>query len=205
MDVEEQEANIIKDAFKLIKKDWQFIKAILSRVIIFISIFIIWRFHQKFFIDIGISIIALGIIASGVNLVIFIFNQNIIKFVNSKNLTKKINTLNYFVTFFLAILVISIFIFPNKYWLLILYGLATATEVMRWSLYSELYNKKSFSFNRATTLSLSNFLKSIIDIPLLFIVSVLIGINIIYPFIFSLILAIIVIIFFRIPKKMKNA
>ncbi len=204
MDLEKQEAGVIKDAWKLIKKDWQLIRAILSRVLMFISIFIIWRFHQKFFTNLGISIIALGITAAGINLVIFIFNQNIIKFVNPKNLIKKINILNYSITFFLTIFVVSIFVFPNKYWLLVLYGLILLPEVARWPLYSELYNKKSFSFNRATTLSLSNLLKSILDIPLLFIASVLIGINIIYPFMLALVLAIIVIIFFRIPKTIKT-
>jgi MFS family permease len=204
IDVEKQEANIIKDAFKLIKKDWQLTRAILSRVIIFTAIFIMWRFHQKFFIDIDISIITLGIMGASINIIVFAFYQNIMKFVHSKNLTSKINILNYLVAFFLTLFVISTFMLTNKYWLLIIYGLIITTEVMRWPLYSELYNKKSFSFNRATTLSLSNFLKSILDIPLIFIASVLIGININYPFIFSLTLVIIVIIFFRIPKRIEK-
>ena len=38
---------------------------------------------------------------------------------------------------------------------------------IRWPFYSEIVNKRSKSFNRATTLSLHNFLKSILDIPLL--------------------------------------
>jgi len=204
VDVEKQEAGIIKDAFKLIKKDWQLIKAILSRVVIFIAIFIIWRFHQKFFTDIGISIITLGITAACIHSVVFILNKNITKFVHLKNLIRRINTLNYSVAFFLTIFVASILVFPNKYWLLVLYGLIIASEVTRWPLYSELYNKKSSSFNRATTLSLSNFLKSIIDVPLLFIASILISINIGYPFIFALMLVIVVIIFFRIPKVIKR-
>jgi MFS family permease len=204
MDLEKQEAGVIKDAWQLIKKDWQLIKAILSRIIIFAAIFIIWRFHQKFFLDIGLPIIALGIAFACVNLSAFLFHQNIIKFIHSENLIKRINTLNYLVVFFLSTFVISIFIFPNKYWLLILFALTLISEVIRWPLYSELYNKKSFSFNRATTLSLSNFLKSILDIPLIFTASILIGINIIYPFIFSLVLVIIVIIFFQIPKKIEK-
>jgi len=163
-----------------------------------------WRFHQKFFIDIDISIITLGIMGASINIIVFAFYQNIMKFVHSKNLTSKINILNYLVAFFLTLFVISTFMLTNKYWLLIIYGLIITTEVMRWPLYSELYNKKSFSFNRATTLSLSNFLKSILDIPLIFIASVLIGININYPFIFSLTLVIIVIIFFRIPKRIEK-
>lgn len=203
IDLEKQEAGIIKDAFKLIKNDWQLIKAILSRIIVFVSIFIIWRFHQKFFININLSIIALGFAAACNHLLIFAFNQNIIKFINLKNLTKKINSLNYLVTFFIVVFIISIFLFPNKYLLLTLFVLTLASETIRWPLYSQLYNEKSFSFNRATTLSLSNFFKSIIDIPLLFIASILVTTNIIYPFLLALILCIIVIVFFRIPKTTK--
>jgi MFS family permease len=201
IDVEKQEAGVIKDAWKLIRSNWEIVRAILSKTIIFIAGFIIWRFHQKFFLDIGVSVMTIGIAWAIIHLFLFLYNQNIKYFLGRRDVSVQINFLNKFIAFIAAVFVLGLIFIENKYFFLVIFSLIMFLEVARWPLYSEFFNKRSKSFNRATTLSLANFLKSILDIPLLFIASILISKNITYPFILALILSLIVIVFFRLPKK----
>lgn len=199
-DVEKMEAGVMKDAIKLIRSDWQYVKAILSKTLIFIASFIVWRFHQKFFIDIGITVLVLGIGWSIFHFITFLFNRYITSFLKKRSIRHRINLINLGFVIFFGIFIIELFIWPNIYLLLITFFITTMFEVIRYPLYSEFYNKKSSTFNRATTLSLSNFLKSILEIPLLFIGAWLISLNIEYPFIFTFIIGLFVIIFFRVPR-----
>jgi len=169
-------------------------------MLLFIASFILWRFHQKFFIDIGVPIIILGAMWSLTHLALFLINQNIKKILPKKSSVFKINWLNFLTFLSLFVMVILVFYYQNIYLLLIVYFLANIFEVIRWSYFSDYFNKMSFSYNRATTLSLSNFLKSILDIPLLFIASILIDNNINYPFVLALILSFIVVVFFRVKN-----
>jgi len=200
IDVVKQEAGIIKDAYKVIRNNKCFVRAIFSRMLLFIASFILWRFHQKFFIDIGVPIIILGAMWSLTHLALFLINQNIKKILPKKSSVFKINWLNFLTFLSLFVMVILVFYYQNIYLLLIVYFLANIFEVIRWSYFSDYFNKMSFSYNRATTLSLSNFLKSILDIPLLFIASILIDNNINYPFVLALILSFIVVVFFRVKN-----
>lgn len=205
MDVEETEAGVILDAWNLIRKDWVLIKAILSRTLILMSMFVIWRFHQKFFIDIGIPIIMLGVASSAIALAKFFLNRNSESILSKMSVSRKIDNLNIIYACIMAIFVVSLFLFPNNYWLLFLYILFIIAESSRWPLYSDFYNKRSKSFNRATTLSLANLIKSILDPFILLFAGFLISKNIEYPFYFSLFLAIIVVVFFRLSSSKCNS
>ncbi|PLX28360.1 hypothetical protein C0581_02415 [Candidatus Parcubacteria bacterium] len=200
VDVEEQELGIIKDAWKIIRSDWVIGKAILGRTLLFIVMFIIWRFHQKYFIDIGLSVWALGIAWSVIHIFGFFYNQNIEKFLRRGDLNLEINFLNYLVIVLMWILLFGVLFFPQPLLLLCIFVLLDVAELFRWPLYSEFYNRRSKSFNRATTLSISNFFKSILDIPLLLTVSVLISKDITYPFMFAAGIAFVV-LFFKLPKQ----
>ena len=201
MDVEEKEAGTIYDAWKIIKTNPYLIKIILNKTLLFISIFITWRFHQKFFVDIGVSIIYIGFATSMFHLTSFFTLQKISKIYSHLHDTKKINYLNYLYTVIFIIFLIFLIFYPQKYILLTLYALLMYFETIRVPFFSELFNKKSFSYNRATTLSLANFLKSILDIPLLLISGILIFYNQTFPFYFSFLLAIIVVLFIRLDNK----
>ncbi|HUT22397.1 MAG TPA: MFS transporter [Candidatus Bipolaricaulota bacterium] len=200
VDVEKMEAGVMKDAVKLIRSDWQFMKAILSKTLIFIASFIIWRFHQEFFVNIGISVLTLGIGWGIFHAVVFFLNQYVSSFLKNKSLARRINLINAGFVAAAALLVLELVFLRNGYVMLITFFVMDMFEVMRWPLYSEFYNKKCCAFNRATTLSLSNFIKSVFDIPLLFIGAWLISENIEYPFVFSFAIGLFVIIFFRVRK-----
>lgn len=201
MDVEEMELGIFKDAWKLIKNDTLIIRAVMGRVLVFMSMFVIWRFHQKFFVDIGISILWLGIAWSLIHVVSFAYSQNIEKFVARHLLNEKINLLNDLVLLVIALFVVGLFFSFNGYVLLFLFGLLDFIEMARWPLYAEFYNSRSKSFNRATTLSLANFVKGLFDPVVLGLAAFLVAKDITYPFILSLGLALVIVLFFRLPKS----
>jgi len=201
MDVEKLETGLLADAYKLIRSDWNFVKTILSKTLLFIAIFAVWRFHQKFFIDIGVSIVALGVGWTAFNIVGFVSSRYIHKFLPSRSLSFRINILNNGVTLSILFLTLGAILLPYGYLLLLLMLLAFFAEVTRGPLYSELFNKLSCSHNRATTLSLTNFFKSVLDIPLLLGASMLASININYVFVFALVLCLMGILFFRAPKN----
>ena len=201
MDVEQMEAGVIRDAWKLIKSDYIFAQAIFGRVIMFIGVFILWSYHQIFFVERGISIISLGVAWSLAHLLGFFLNQKIHYFFSKDNLAVVINRFNVFIVILCFFLIIAVLQPSMIYLALFLYLLLIQIESFRWPMYSEFFNRESSSFNRATTLSLTNLVKSVFDIPLVLIAAVLVGIDPLYPFVFSFILGLVVVIFFRLPRK----
>lgn len=200
MDVEEQEAGVMRDAWQLIRSDWDMTRAMLGRTVIFIAAFVIWRFHQEFFVSNGIAVVVLGVAWCIHALAMYVFNQRITKFVGTMNVGRFINVLNILATVSLGLMAVVVFTHSNIYAALVLFIVGAFFEQIRWTLYSEWYNKRSKSFNRATTLSLTNFIKSILDIPLLFIGSILVGLDMVYPFIFSFFLSLVAVVFFKIKN-----
>ena len=201
LSVEKIEAGVIKDAFKIIRSNPGITKAIFNRTLIFIASFIIWRISSEFFINIGVSVILIGISASFFQLASFFSSRYIDKFLPKITIENRINWLNYLFIISLGATLICLFLFPNKYLILILYTLGIIFETMRGTLFSEYYNKQSCSYNRATTLSLANFMKSILDIPILLLGAYLITFNVNNIFILSFVISLFAIIFFSLSNK----
>lgn len=202
-EVEKVEAGVFKDAVQLIKTNPNLVKAICNRAFAFTSIFIIWRYHQQVFVSIGTPILALGIGWSLFNLIVTIINYQIHRLWPSKSLTTKINYLNFITIFFVVLFLIGWYFKINFYILLTLFFVINMAENARWPIFSDLFNKYSNSFNRATTLSLSNLVKSIGDIPLLAVAGLLVTRGLIYPVYFLLAVITLSSIIFYLPKKIK--
>ncbi len=119
MDLEKVEAGTFIDAYNLIRYNPDIIRSILGKTLLFIASFIIWRVHQKFFIDLGISVLALGIGWTFINTATYIFNHYIYKFLPSKPLNFRINILNIYagiaVLLFVLSVVLSAVLFSNRY------------------------------------------------------------------------------------------
>jgi MFS family permease len=202
-EVEKVESGIMRDAFRLIKNNRNLMRVICNRALGFISFFIIWRYHQEFFVQIGTPIIVLGIGWSLFHLAGFIFNYFIHRIFSNKNLTAQINIFNYSMALFLAVFIAVWSFHLHYYWLLLIYLLANFAENARWPIFADLINRHSNSFNRATTLSLSNLVKSIFDIPLLAFAGFLVGYNQIYPAYLALAIVLFASLFFYLPVKLK--
>lgn len=202
-EVEKVEAGVLRDAIKVIKRNPSMMRAICSRALGFTSVFILWRYHQELFTHLGVSIIMLGIGWSLFNIVITVVNFKIHRLWPNLSLTSKINFLNFLTALFLAIFLVGWYLNIHYYWILLIYFIINLVENARWPLFSDLFNRYSSSFNRATTLSLSNLIKSIFDIPLLFGAGLLVARGLVFPVYLSFAIVLLTTIFFYLPKKLK--
>jgi hypothetical protein len=177
----------------LLSSNKNLLKAILNRTLIFIASFITFRYYQKLFVDLGMAVIAIDIGWATFQAIMFWLNQKITEVFKSYPSPQRIDFLNNIFTLSLILFIGLYFLDPNRYYILfILFVVAHVAETLRNPLFAELFNKKFKSFNRSTALSLSNFLKSILDIPLIFLAGWLVSLDIIYPYIFAAVLAVIV-------------
>ncbi|EKD43257.1 MAG: major facilitator transporter [uncultured bacterium] len=201
--VEKVEAGVFRDAVKLIKNNPSMMRAMLNRAFVFTSVFLVWRYHQELFTSIGTPIIALGIGWSLFNFIVTVLNFYIHLLWPKQSLMTKINFLNFLTLFFVVIFLIALYFKVSYYWVLLIYFCVNIAENMRWPIFSDLFNKYSNSYNRATTLSLSNLIKSIFDIPLLFVTSLLVTRGLVYPIYFTLAIIFLSCIFLYLPKKLE--
>ena len=201
MDVTEQEAGIMTDAVMLIKNNPLLIRGIMSKTIVFIASFIIWRYHQDLFVhNLGISVIAVGCAWSVHHTVVFLWERYVTPRFHG-DVGKNIDIINMIFLLNTIVALASILMLDNIYAIMVTVMLLFFVERIRMSLFSQFFNTASRSFNRATTISLSNFLKSLLDLPLLFIAAIIISRSSIYPFIFIVVLSSVVVVFFRLSSQ----
>ncbi|MCC6643185.1 MFS transporter [Candidatus Peregrinibacteria bacterium] len=192
MDVEKMEKGVFKDAAHLLDMHPEMKKAMLSRTLIFISGFIVWRIQQDYFLDLGLSLLIVGIFWGLTQLIVYLVTSGLHKLEKSNTVTRLINLFNLLYLFLLGLFVFFGFNWVYPLLLLALNCLFQAVEAIRWPIYSYYFNEKSASYNRATTLSLTSLLKSLLDIPLLFLAALLVSYDTRYVFVLALVLAIIV-------------
>ncbi|EKD43563.1 MAG: major facilitator transporter [uncultured bacterium] len=203
IEVEKMEAGILRDAINLIKNNPNLMRAICNRALGFIGFFIIWRYQPELFTKLGAPILMLGFGWSILHLGLFISNYFIHKSWSNKSLTTKINFLNLLSIISIGLFLIGWHLNIPYYWLLFIYILGNFFENARWPIFADLFNKYSNSFNRATTLSLSNFVKSIFDLPLLALAGFLVTYGLVYPIYFTFIILLLSSIISYLPKKLK--
>lgn len=200
MAVEDVEAGIIKDAWRLIQTNPDIIRAIISRTGIFMTGFLAWRIHQEYLVNNGVTILGLGIMWMVINAVGYVCGKYIVHIFPQRSSEQKITGLNIiFVGAILAFTITSFF--PNPWLLVIFFTTFCIVEVLRWPFFSDFFNKRSKSFNRATTLSLTNFIKSIIDIPLTLVAAWLVSFSPSYVFVFVTAVAIGIVLFVPLEEK----
>lgn len=200
MDVEKIEVGVFKDALKLIRKDPLLLKIILSRTLVFTASFVVWRVNSKYFTDIGLSLIALAAGISIIQAATYVITRKLTRMTDGFAVVARVNQMNAVFTVACLLFAVLSFVWPNPWVMLLLYMVFNLVEPLRWPFYSEMYNKRSNSFNRATTLSISNFIKSVLDVPILLVGAWLASANISYLFTFAATLAVVTVIWFKIPK-----
>lgn len=204
MDVEKVEAGVMKDAFNMLGKDPQLLRAILNKEIVFIAFFILWSYYQQFFVDLGLSILLIGIGWSLMQLTLFTWNWYVGNFHKEKSVAARINRLNIWFTFFSLVTVSFLFSLPVPIVIFGFFLLMTLTEAFRFPLFSELFNKRFHSYNRATTLSLTNFLHSILELPIVLYAAYLVSMDTRFPFIMTFGLGLLVILFLQIRQSVHS-
>ncbi len=198
-DIEEQNAGILHDAVILIKKDHEILYAIINRLLPFIASLMVWQYSQVYYSSLGISLLAIGIGWSLMQLGSYIISRYILPRI-SLPLEKTINRMTAMTTLMTVFFLLFAWLLPNPYILYSCFIFFAMLENTRNPLYSTYLNKKMKSFNRATSLSLTNICKSILEVPIMLIAALLITKSMLYPYMLASLLCIITIVFFRMPK-----
>lgn len=201
MDVEKQEAGVLIDAISLFRNNKILFKVMLNKELIFFSFFILWSFYQKFFVDLGLPVMTLGLLWGMGHLFTVLALWFTEKIKGKSHVEENINHLNIYYLFIMALYILLIYIKINPILLFILFTSLSLVDNLRYPFFSEFFNKKFNSYNRATTISLSNLLHSLLEFPILLFAGLLIDKSMIYPFYLSLVIIIFVIIFLKIPTK----
>ena len=202
MDLEKQEAGIIRDAYKVLSNDKGLMVAIINKLFVVIAATVCWRYVGVFFVDkLGVPLIALGIIWSIYHALVFVGNRMSHIVWSNKLDSFKINFLNFVFLSSLVLFFVSWFFYPGKYILLMCYVILEMTSSLRDPFFSHMFNKQFNSYNRATALSLANFVRHVFEIPVLLLVGWLVGINIIYPYAVALVLGLVTVFYFRVSEK----
>lgn len=189
MDLEKLEAGVMKDAWKIFRQNPMFLRAVMGKMMIFMTLHLCWDYFQHFFTGLGVSVVVLGILWSLKHLCNYIACQYVHRFFPKKSVAEKINILNGIVFVLLFVFICVYFFARNGYILYILFCLFYAVSAFRASFYSEFFNKMSHSYNRATLLSLTNFLRIFFDTPLIILAAYLVSVNVIYPYVLAVTVA----------------
>jgi len=195
--VAQKEIGILKESFITLKNHPFLFRAALNKIIIFVMGFLIFRAYQPFLVDKGLPVIFLGIYYFVIHAIVFVLHWKI-GLIEKKFGAAKILTWSVIISVpLLALLTIV----ENPYILFITILLITLLETGREPVFAEAMNQRIKSGSRATTLSNLNFIKGIIDIPLLFLTGWLTQYQMENVFYVCIVLCLIVLIFFRVKEK----
>ncbi len=200
MDVEKMESGIFIDGVRLLRENIFLRRAMIGKTLVFIATFIPWRFHDTLFTHLGIPIVWFGIAWALYQGTLFLSGFYIKHILPSWSLNGRINLTNRIAFTWIALFIASWYAFPSPYVLLVCYiGFELFGSISSpW--YGKIFHTQSASFNRATTISLTNFLKAVFDIPLLGVAAVLSGVGPIFSYYFACGIVCIVLLFFSLPK-----
>lgn len=202
MDLEKQEAGIFLDAIKLLRENPSLLKGILNREVLWSGFFMVWAYFQSFFFDLGVSVITLGILWSVHHAINFALKRRMHTWAPNMHIAKKIYIINAIFVFGLAALIVGWFAALPGILLYSIYCFAMGCpNGIRRVLFETYFNSYSNSFNRATTLSLTNFVHNIGEIILMGIGGVVVMISPIGPYILLFILGLGTLTFLRIPHE----
>jgi len=204
MDLEKQEAGVMRDSVNLLKKDTFLLRAILNKEVLFFAVFITWSIFQEFFVSLGVTVLALGVGWGARHAVVFLARWYIGKSRFGKKPAYYIHVFNKCFAALSVGMVILMFWFPTHVFaLFLLFLISNAFESFRSPLFAELFHKRFNSYNRATTSSLAHILHNVIEIPLVLGAGILVTMDARYPYVLAAMLAIAVVIFLRlkVPKK----
>lgn len=200
MDVELLEQGALWDALHLFKENSFLRKAIFGKTLFFIATFIPWRFQDVFFTQLGIPLLWFALFWASYQFLVFLSGFFVKKILPQYSLNERINTAYGTAIGLIALFLIFWNIYPQPYLLLFLYIAFQIAVAIANPWYGKLLHTYSSSYNRATTVSLSNTLKSILEVPLFLMAAFLAGFGLIYPYYLAFGIVVVSFIFFSLPK-----
>ncbi len=186
MDLEKQEAGLIKDAYAILSQDKTLRTAVFNKALIFTAAILCWKYSGILFIDhLGISVVVIGATWSIRHLATVLSNHYLHVWRPEKSEAVKIDFLNLLFFIALGLFIFNWFLYPQKYLLLFLYVVSQFFASSIQPLFSNMFNRQFMSYNRATSLSLANFAQHICIIPLAALVGFFINFNLVFPYMIS--------------------
>ena len=198
--IEKIEAGVFRDAISIFKKNPELLRVITGKVLFFMANFAIWRISSEMFRNNGVAVIMIGVSNSFYSLVVFIVNRLTGKLGMGEKIYIWINRFGDWTLGCILLMAINQIWWKSGYLGLGLFCGVVIFESSRWPLFSELFNRVSHSYNRATVLSLSNLLKSILEIPTMLLCAVFVGWGYQYLLVWCGGLALTATVFFRVKK-----
>jgi len=195
--VEAVKLGVLKDAWELMKSESEMVRIIISKTLIFIASFLIWRIYSEYFRQLSAPIILIGVMTASYQLIIFLLNIRVHKLFINKEIESRLNFLNIIFTLSVALFLVNQILWKNLWVAVGCFVFLVVSESVRAPLYSQITNKLTKSYNRATTLSLVNLLNSALLVPLILVGSFLVAKGFVFLFGLSMALALVSILFFR--------
>lgn len=184
-------------ALSTVKAHPWLIRATISRLLLFFSGFFIFRAYQPFLKDNGATVLMIAMY--------FFLSRGLIFLIhwNAKHWLKWIKTSSAInLSAILATLGLVASLLLEDIWsIIIIFAMATAMIDVRDPLYAKAINQRIESKNRATTISLLNMIKGVLDIPLLLTVGFFAQIDIRNAIIGAIVFCLIAILFFWSKEK----
>lgn len=196
-DVLAREKGIYMESIATIRRNPFLFRAAMNKAIIFVAGFAIWRAYQPFLIEHGISVIWLGVLYFGFHAISFVFKWylgplekrfGVVKLLRWSTIgivIMMLGTITFTIPWVLFLLLMTTFVFTGS----------------RIPLFAYAMNKHISSRSRSTTLSNLNFIIAVLQIPGMLIAGWMAKTNIELVFVFGLILAVIVLIWFPVREK----
>jgi MFS family permease len=182
---------VLKDTINLFKNNQSLINITINRTFIFLAGFSIWRISSEYLMEMGSKLIIIGVSTSFYQIVSFVINiKSHIWFKKWKS-EMVINYINIIFTYLLVIFLVNEIFLKNWIIAIVIFILLLIFESARNPFFSDLINKNTNSYNRATTISGSSLVTELIKLPGLLLFSWLIYYGYSYLFGATLILAII--------------
>jgi hypothetical protein len=179
-------------------------RVITGKVLFFMANFAIWRISSEMFRNNGVAVVMIGAANSFYSLVVFVVNRLTGRMGMGEKIYTWINRFGDLTLGCILLMVVNQIWWKNGYLGLGLFCGVVVFESSRWPLFSELFNRVSRSYNRATVLSLSNLLKSILEIPTMLLCAIFVGWGYQYLLLWCGGLALTATVFFRVKNKLEE-
>jgi len=189
------------DSVDLFKNSKTLLNLTLNRTLVFIAAFSVWRLSSDYFLKLGSPLFFIGFTSSVFQLISLVLNIKAHFWFKKWSNEVIINFLNIVAAFAFFMMVINEIYLGNWIVGLIIFLIMLTAESLRNPYFSDLINKESASYNRATTISGSNLVTELIKLPAFALMSWIIYFGYQYLFMASMMFTIFSITLFSLTKK----
>jgi len=197
LSVSQMELGTLRKGIATIKSHPWLLHASLNRTLLFIGVFITWRAYQPLVVEQGVAVEWLGVFDFFVYLSLFVAKWHLDKIVAWMGMARFM-----FVSAATVVCALLVAILSPAAWVQFLALLAVISfGSARWPAFAHAMNHRIESGARATTLSVLNMIKGILDIPILLLAGWLAGQSLVYSLWLALALAIITILAFPMRQR----